>query len=224
MDASQPSGIDLGLVIGGGAIAVLGLRRGGPMGLALTALGTGAAVYGARNAASGRELPRPIRRAIEGPLDVTRAITVDRPFDDVWRFWCEPSNLSQILPRVTHIEALGDDFWRWTARFPGGEREWETDVVRNQEKRVFSWSTRPHSPFTTSGFARFLDAPGGRGTEVLLRLNYKPPFGPIGKAAGWFARTPVGLEMAAGLLHLKQMLEIGELPTIEGQTSGRDAA
>ncbi len=221
MQSSSNSGLDIGLVVGGGAVAILGLRRGGPLGLAMTALGAGAAAYGARNTAVARQLP--VRRALEAPIEVTRAVTVERSFEEVWRFWCEPSNLSQVLPRVTHIEELGGDVWRWTADFPGGEREWETDVARDQAQRIFSWNTRPDSRFMTSGFARFADAPGGRGTEIVLRLNYRPPFGPIGKAAGWFAKTPIGLEMAAGLSRLKQMLELGEIATIQGQPSGRSA-
>jgi uncharacterized membrane protein len=58
---------------------------------------------------------------------------------------------------------------------------------------------------------RFDRAPGDRGTEVRVEVEYDPPAGPIGAAvARLFGEAPEE-QIKGDLRRLKQVLEIGEV-------------
>jgi len=63
----------------------------------------------------------------------------------------------------------------------------------------------------SAGLVRFLRAPGGRGTEVLLEMQYDPPGGALGATmAKVFGHDP-GQQVEADLRRFKQVMEIGEV-------------
>ena len=71
------------------------------------------------------------------------------------------------------------------------------------------------------GRVEFIDAPGGRGTVVHISMEYNPPAGSLGAAfAKLFGREP-GQQINTDLRRFKQIVEAGEVATIEGQPSGR---
>jgi uncharacterized membrane protein len=58
---------------------------------------------------------------------------------------------------------------------------------------------------------RFREAPGRRGTEVHVELNYDPPGGPIAAAiAKAFGREP-GQQVRADLRRFKEFMETGDV-------------
>jgi hypothetical protein len=74
------------------------------------------------------------------------------------------------------------------------------------------------------GRVEFKDAPGGRGTILHVSMQYNPPAGSLGAAfAKLFGKEP-GQEIREGLRQFKQMMETGEIATVEGQPSGRSSA
>jgi uncharacterized membrane protein len=64
-------------------------------------------------------------------------------------------------------------------------------------------------------------APGDRGTEVHVRLDYKPPGGKAGAMVAKLFGDEPGQQVGDDLRRLKQMLEAGEVATTAGQPSGR---
>jgi uncharacterized membrane protein len=74
------------------------------------------------------------------------------------------------------------------------------------------------------GRVDFKAAPGDRGTEVRVRLVYHPPLGAAGAAfARLFGEEPAQ-QVDEDLRRLKRLLELGHVPTTEGQSSGRKTA
>jgi hypothetical protein len=66
-----------------------------------------------------------------------------------------------------------------------------------------------------------IPAPGGRGTEVTVPLEYSPPLGPAGAmVASLFGGAP-DQHVREDLRRFKALMEAGETPTTEGQSSGR---
>jgi uncharacterized membrane protein len=62
-----------------------------------------------------------------------------------------------------------------------------------------------------SGSVRFKDAPGDRGTEVLVELRYQPPGGKLGAlVAKLFGEEPEQ-QVKGDLRRFKQVMEIGEI-------------
>jgi len=61
------------------------------------------------------------------------------------------------------------------------------------------------------------------GTRVTVHLQYNPPGGKLGAAvAKMFGEEP-NQTIREDLRRLKQLMEAGEIPTTEGQPSGRAA-
>jgi hypothetical protein len=62
-----------------------------------------------------------------------------------------------------------------------------------------------------AGQVRFVEAAGGRGTEVHVELRYDPPAGKLGAiVAKLFGEEP-GQQVSSDLRRLKQVLETGEV-------------
>ena len=62
-----------------------------------------------------------------------------------------------------------------------------------------------------AGTVRFMPAPGGRGTEVRVDLEYDPPFGKLGSKVAMLFREEPGQQVQDDLRHFKQVMEIGEI-------------
>ena len=73
-----------------------------------------------------------------------------------------------------------------------------------------------------AGSVRFKDAPGGKGTEVHVYLEYQPVGGPAGAAAAKLMKQVTLQQIRMDMGRFKAILEADEAPTTEGQTSGRE--
>jgi uncharacterized membrane protein len=62
-----------------------------------------------------------------------------------------------------------------------------------------------------AGEVRFMPAPGGRGTEVRVTLEYDPPFGKLGSKVAMLWREEPGQQVQDDLRHFKQVMETGEI-------------
>jgi uncharacterized membrane protein len=155
-------------------------------------------------------------------IDVQQGITVNRPPEEVYRFWRHFPNLPRFMEHLEAVEVIGDGRSRWTARGPAGTKaEWEAETAEIRPGELIAWRSVPGSAVDTSGVVRFKPAPGGRGTEVRVELRYDPPAGPIGKAvARLFGQAPQQ-QVASDLRRLKQVLETGQIIASEATLHGR---
>jgi uncharacterized membrane protein len=70
------------------------------------------------------------------------------------------------------------------------------------------------------GTVQFEPAPGGKGTEVQVLMEYEPPAGVAGAAlAKLFGEEPAQ-QVEGDLRRFKQLVETGEIPTTRGQSHG----
>src|SRR6185436_8492572 len=113
----------------------------------------------------------------------------------------------------------------WVAIGPGGKRvEWDAEIYNEKQGELIAWRSLPDADITNAGSVHFAEAPGGRGTYLKVVLNYNLPGG---KAAALFAKLfgqEPGQLVESNLKRLKQLLEAGEIPTTEGQPSGRETS
>ena len=68
---------------------------------------------------------------------------------------------------------------------------------------------------------RFERAPGNRGTEVHVELEYAPPAGPIGVAVARLLGEEPSMQIAGDLRRFKSILETGDVPVSEATIGGR---
>jgi uncharacterized membrane protein len=209
-------------LLGGGALAAFGLARGSLGGLVLAGLG-GALVYrgatghcpmyGALGVSTAeRHGPATVIPAGRG-FRVERSVTIDRPPEELFRFWRNFENLPRIMARLASVRTTSPNQSHWVARGPlGAKFQWDAEVYTERPNEMISWRSLPGSELDTTGSVHFLRGPGGRGTEVKVVLKYDPPAGQAGAAVGkMFGHAPQS-EIAEDLVRFKEMMEAGASP------------
>jgi uncharacterized membrane protein len=165
-----------------------------------------------------------INREEEG-IYARRSVTINLPREQLYRIWRNFENLPRFmdhLQRVDVDEATGGKRSHWVSRAPfGREVQWEAEMTEERENEFIAWRSLPGSTVKSMGNVLFEDAPAGRGTNVTVEMQYNPPAGSLGAAfAKLFGEEP-SQQLRNDLRHFKQMMETGEVPSVEGQPSGR---
>jgi uncharacterized membrane protein len=222
--------------IGGGVLTVVGVRKRSPGGIALAIAGgvlmrrgiTGRCpLYEAMGV---RTAPKEQGAEITGvPCEfgarVDKAITIGAPRHEVYRFWRDLSNVSRFMTSVESVRDLGENRSHWVVSGPAGRRlQWDAVIDDEVENELIGWRSLPGADVDLVGSVRFKDAPGGRGTEVRVELQYNPPAGPMGALAAVLWGKEPGPQIEEDLRRLRQILETGEIPTTAGQPSGHEPA
>jgi len=227
-------------VLGGAALAVYGARRRGLPG-ALLALVGGALV---RRGASGHcDVYQALGVSTADPdhtiglqrqhgeaavldaarsIKVERTVTVGRPADELYRFWRSFENLPRVMEHLESVTVLDDRRSHWKAKAPAGTSvEWDAEIHNEVANELIAWRSVHEASVPNAGSVHFRPAPGGRGTEVKVVLEYQPPAGKLGAlVAKLFGEEP-DVQVREDLRRFKMMMETGEAATTEGQPRGR---
>jgi uncharacterized membrane protein len=145
-------------------------------------------------------------------MDVKQSITVNRPPDELYRFWHDFENLPRFMSHLESVQALDNGRSHWKAKAPAGKTvEWDAEVVDDLANELIAWRSLEGADVGNTGSVRFTPAPGGRGTEVRVQLQYDPPGGAIGAmAAKLFGEEPAQ-QVYDDLRAFKQVMEVGEV-------------
>jgi uncharacterized membrane protein len=173
-----------------------------------------AAVLGvtALDAYCARELTRAKRAGEEHGIHVVRAITVNRPVEEIYSFWRAFENFPRFMRHLEEVRDLGNGRSHWKVRAPAGMSvEWDAEVVEDVPNERISWRSEEGSEIPNEGTVSFLAAPGGRGTEVVVELRYDPPAGKVGQLFAKLFREEPGQQVYDDLRAFKQVLETGEV-------------
>ena len=155
-------------------------------------------------------------------MRVKKAITINRPVPEVYAFWRDFENLPRFMHHLEMVETTSANRSHWIAKAPGGTSvEWDAEVTDDQPNKLIAWrSIGSDDDIRNSGIVRFLDAPGGRGTELHVEINYDPPGGKAGAlVAKLFGEEPAQ-QTADDIRRLKQVLETGEILRSQGSPEG----
>ena len=153
-----------------------------------------------------------------GP-DAVGAVTVNKPPEEVYRFWRDLSNLPRFMSILESVEVLDETRSRWRTRELGGRSfRYEAEITEDTPNDGIRWKSVSGSPIEMRGTVRFKPAPAGRGTIVIGSLIFGrgPGGGIAGRIASPFARYVIHED----LMRLKQLLEAGEIATTEDQSVG----
>jgi uncharacterized membrane protein len=170
-------------------------------------------VYAALRLTRGADDDAEARERAKTQKDTATAVlTINRPPEDVYRFWRDFRNMPQFMQHVVRVEPTVADRSRWTVDGPADLRiEWEAEIVADRKNEAIVWRSVEGADVDNSGSVQFVRAAGHRGTEVWLEVRYDAPGGPIGKAVALlFGKHPSQLAYAT-LRRLKQLLETGEI-------------
>ena len=165
--------------------------------------------------------------AEDGRVTAGKSIFVNRPVEEVYRFWRDFEKFPRFMTRVDSVSASGDGRRsHWKVKAPaGGSVEWDAEIVTDQPNSVIEWRTVEGARVPNNGSVRFERAAGGRGTVVRVRIEYSPPGGAAGAAfAMLFGEDPMQ-QLDADLRAFKQVMEVGEVVHSDASThSGMHAA
>jgi uncharacterized membrane protein len=218
-------------VAAGTGLALYGLSRRRTAGWAMTALAgmllqRGATGHchtyealGINTAGTGDDT----RRALGGPggAHVEESVTINRPIEELYRFWRNLENLPHFMQHLESVERLTDTLSRWRAKGPGGKRiEWNAEIINEVPNQVIGWRSIEGSDVVSAGSVNFDEAGPGRGTRVRVRLQYSPPGGKVGAAVARLLGRDAATEIREDLRRFKQLVETGEVPTTDGQPRG----
>jgi uncharacterized membrane protein len=206
-------------LIGGGAMVLMGLKQGSLRG-ALTALAGGGLLYqGVTKQSTIQKAQEAI--GINQAIKVEKTVTINKPADELYRFWHDFENFPKFMKHLKDVKVQGNKRSHWIANAPlGSSVEWDADILEDRENEFISWASVEGADVDNSGFVRFSKAPGDRGTEVKVVLEYNPPGGVLASAiAKLFGEEPEQ-QIGDDLRRFKMLMEAGEIATTEGQPKG----
>lgn len=210
--------------IGGGFLAYYALRRRNWAALPMTMAGAALVTRGATGHSRVYDRMH-INTAHPQPIEFVRSVTVNKPPAEVYRFWRSLKNLPRFMRHLESVTEIDERRSHWAARAPitGQRVEWDAEILEDRPNSIIRWRSLAGSDVDNEGRVVFAPAPGGRGTEVHVVLRYKPASG----ASAAIVRLLSGISeqyLKEEIRRFKSVIEAGEAPTTEGQSSGRRAA
>lgn len=222
-------------IAAGSILALLGLSRRSVPGILIAGIG-GAMIYrgatghcglyerlGLDTAADeevGREDTEDLARR---GLHIEQALLINRPAADVYAFWRDFSKLPQFMTHLDRVDVRENGESHWVARLSrmaGGNLEWDARITADEPNARIAWESLPGSEVQTTGEVRFSDAMGDRGTEMHVLMNFRPPGFALARMFPSFFTKATRRLMRNDLRRFKQLMELGEIVTIDGQPHG----
>lgn len=227
-------------LVGGGALIARGLMKGGTAGIATAVVGgllaqrgaTGhCQVYGAlgMNTASeegGRTGLSGLADSLglgggTAPVEVKSVATVLRPADELYAFWRDPLNLPRFMSSLESVRPIDERRAEWTLKPPVGPTiQFVANITDEEPGRRIAWRSEESAVVKHTGEVRFEEMPHDRGTAVRVTLDFTPPAGAVGSAIAGLFDGALEMKLRKDLKDFKQLIETGEIATIDGQPTG----
>lgn len=155
-------------------------------------------------------------------MEVKKAITINRPVEEVYQFWRNFENLPRFMSHLESVQTTRASQSHWKAKAPAGMTvEWNAEIVTDTPNALIAWQSLEGADVKNSGVVSFAPASGNRGTEVIVEMAYDPPAGAIGSNfAKIFGEEP-GQQVKDDLRHFKQIMEVGEIVVSDATYHGK---
>ena len=158
-------------------------------------------------------------------VHVEVSVLINKKPEELYAFWRDFQNLPLFMRNLVSVEVNDGNRSHWVARSINSSTvEWDAEIFNETPNELIAWRSTEDSDVVNAGSVRFEKAPGDRGTYVRVNMNYNPPGGQIGAELAKLLRSDPGRLIKDDLRRFKQLMETGEIATIDGQSSGRDEA
>lgn len=146
------------------------------------------------------------------PAFKMQSVTVNRPPEEVYRFWRDCQNFPRFMSHVEEVSAIEGNRTHWVVKAPAGAHvEWDAEITEDRPNERIAWRSLAGADIKNSGWVDFRPAPGGRGAEVHAHIEYSSPGGELGRAiAALFGEEPEQ-QLKGDLCRFKQVMETGEV-------------
>jgi uncharacterized membrane protein len=153
---------------------------------------------------------------------VEKAVTINASPEVLYAFWRRFENLPLFMHNLEAVQVHDEKRSHWVAKGPASSKvEWDAEIINEIPNELIGWRSIEGSQIDNAGSVHFTPASGGRGTEVKVVLRYDPPAGVMGARISRILGEDPALNVQEDLRRLKRLIETGEIPTTEGQASGR---
>jgi uncharacterized membrane protein len=204
-------------IVGGSAMVLFGLQQRSLRGVLTAIAGGGLAYHGAT---ADKSLTEKVTEAVglEKALKVEKTVTINKPIEELYNYWHNFENLPTFMKHVQSVRVIDEKRSHWVANAPLGQSvEWDAEIIKDEPNHLIAWASVENADVDNSGFVRFTKAPGDRGTEVKVVMEYSIPGGRVTAAlAKLFGEEPEQ-QIGDELRRFKQLMEAGEIATTEGQ-------
>lgn len=150
------------------------------------------------------------KQALSGPrgIHIRESVTINARPEEIYRFWRQLERLPDVMPHLEKVEQLDTKRSRWTAKaFDQVPLTWEAEIINEVPFETIGWRTLPGESIQNAGAVTFKPAPGNRGTEVRVHLQYSAPGGRAASWLAWMAGEDPAKFTREGLRALKRQLE-----------------
>jgi uncharacterized membrane protein len=220
-------------VVAGSILALLGISRRDLTGLVIAGVGGALAYRGSTGHCyvyntlgvdtAGDDAPSRDKEGADAGVHVSASYLINKPADVLYSFWRNFENLPHFMTHLESVRKIDERRSHWVAKAPklyGGKVEWDAEVTLDEPNVRIDWRSLPGSDIEHCGSIKFAKALGDRGTTVRVDLSYHPPAGQLGQwIAKLFGEEPKQ-QIHDDLRNFKRMMELGEIPTIVGQSRG----
>jgi uncharacterized membrane protein len=164
-----------------------------------------------RNTAEGRRVS-PVASVDRGQgIKVEHSVSVNRPTDEVYRFWRNLENLPRFMDHLEAVVVIDEDRSHWIAKGPAGTKvEWDAEIHNEIPDVLLAWRSLPGSDVDNAGSVHFTAT--GEVTEVRVVLSYDPPAGKIGATVAKLLGEEPSQQVQDDLRRFKQVMEAVEAP------------
>ena len=149
--------------------------------------------------------------------------TINASREHLYKLWRDVTNAPQFQEYVISVEPKSGTRSTWTfgnPEDPSAPRlSYDTEVYEDVPNERIAWRS-VDAKFEEHGEVTFQEAPGGRGTVVILRENQVIPGGRLSIAAAALAKRTPRQIVIEDLRHFKELAESGEIPTVVANPHG----
>ena len=141
-------------------------------------------------------------------IKVRQSITIQRPAQDLYRYWRQVENLPTVMSHIPRVVAINEHQSHWIVdTLPHApEIEWDAEIINEVDDERIGWRTLKGAVVAHAGSVVF-EARRGAPTKVTVTLQYDPPGGPLGAAlASLLGQDPVK-KIGEDLARFKEIME-----------------
>lgn len=142
---------------------------------------------------------------------IEKVFTIMRPASELYAYWRDVERLPTIMSHLERVDAIDDLRSHWTAKGPAGfTAAWDAEIIDDTPGRRIAWrSVGGNIP--NAGSVTFVEAPGDRGTEIHVEMEWAPPGGPLGRSFAHLFGDDPGLIVETDLRRFKATMEAGSV-------------
>jgi uncharacterized membrane protein len=182
----------------------------------------GAIIAGAGLAYAAVKTIQSAADSIAREVHIETSITIDKSPEELYAFWQDLQNLPLFMTNLESVTRLDERRSHWVAKGIGNAKvEWDAEIYNEEANELIAWRSLENADVVNAGSVRFQKGPTGHGSYVRVAMNYNPPAGKLGATIAQLLGGEPAQLIKQDLRRLKQIMEAGEVATIDGQTSGR---